>query len=77
MPFTLERLQKISKSKSLPPRLEEEKKMRLIINETIKKFSQNCVCELLLLSRKQRFIISFDEQGIQCDEFQKFSTLWF
>ncbi|RNA28000.1 hypothetical protein BpHYR1_040056 [Brachionus plicatilis] len=41
MPFTLERLQKISKSKSLPPRLEEEKRMKLIINETIKKFNWN------------------------------------
>ena len=38
MPFALERLQKLNKSKSLVPRLEEEKRLELLTQNTLKKY---------------------------------------
>ena len=37
-PFSLERIQKLSKSKSLKPRLEEENRLDLLIKNTLEKF---------------------------------------
>ena len=39
MPFNLERLQKLSKSKSLGPRLEEEKRLDFLIESTFNKYN--------------------------------------
>ena len=37
-PFSLERIQMLSKSKSLKPRLEEENRLDLLIKNTLEKF---------------------------------------
>ena len=37
-PFSLERLQKLSNSKALKPRLDEEKRLDLLIQNTLDKF---------------------------------------